>query len=98
MKTAGVREIKNNLSAYLRDVRRGAVIRISDRGEVVAELRPPAAPAGPEAEYERLVAEGKIIPPSHAFSAALVPTPRTRAKFQAGFVNELIDADRGEPR
>ena len=38
----GIRELKARLSSYVRRVRRGEVIRVTDRGEVVAELRPPA--------------------------------------------------------
>ena len=42
MKTAGVRELKARLSHFLAEVRRGEVVLITDRGEVVAELRKPA--------------------------------------------------------
>jgi prevent-host-death family protein len=41
MKTVGVRELKNRLSEYLRQVRSGASVLVTDRGEVVAELTPP---------------------------------------------------------
>lgn len=41
MKTVGVRELKNRLSEYLRDVRAGERVLVTDRGEVVAELAPP---------------------------------------------------------
>lgn len=41
MKTVGVRELKNRLSEYLRDVRAGEGLLVTDRGEVVAELSPP---------------------------------------------------------
>ena len=41
MKTVGVRELKNRLSEYLRAVRRGESVLVTDRGEVVAELSPP---------------------------------------------------------
>ena len=46
MTTVGIRELKNRLSAYLRMVRRGEAILITDRGEVVAELRQPASVPG----------------------------------------------------
>ena len=42
-KIVGIKELKNNLSAYLREVRQGARVFVSDRGEVVAELREPGA-------------------------------------------------------
>jgi antitoxin (DNA-binding transcriptional repressor) of toxin-antitoxin stability system len=41
MKTVGLRELKNHLSEYVRHVRKGHRVLITDRGEVVAELRPP---------------------------------------------------------
>jgi hypothetical protein len=42
-KTVGIKELKNNLSAYLREVRRGTRVLVSDRGEIVAEIREPGA-------------------------------------------------------
>ena len=41
MRTVGVRELKNRLSAYLRDVQSGEGVLVTDRGKVVAELTPP---------------------------------------------------------
>ena len=41
MQTVGVRELKNKLSEYLRRVRLGERILVTDRGEVVAEFAPP---------------------------------------------------------
>ena len=41
MKEVGIRELKNRLSEYIRLVREGEVVMVTDRGEVVAELRPP---------------------------------------------------------
>jgi prevent-host-death family protein len=40
MITVGVRELKNNLSHYLRDVKRGKPITITERGQSVAILMP----------------------------------------------------------
>jgi antitoxin (DNA-binding transcriptional repressor) of toxin-antitoxin stability system len=40
MKTVGLRELKNRLSEYIRQVRSGQAVVITDRGRVVAELRP----------------------------------------------------------
>ena len=36
----GSRELKTRLGTYLRRVRRGATLLVTDRGEPVAELRP----------------------------------------------------------
>jgi len=42
MKAVGVRELKNRLSEYLRLVRGGEEILVTDRGQVIAELRQPS--------------------------------------------------------
>jgi hypothetical protein len=42
MKAVGVRELKNRLSEYLRLVKNGEEILVTDRGDVVAELRQPS--------------------------------------------------------
>jgi prevent-host-death family protein len=41
MKTVGLRELKNRLSEYVREVRSGEGVLVTDLGEVVAELVPP---------------------------------------------------------
>ena len=41
--SVGIRELRARLSSYVRRVRRGEVIRVTDRGEIVAELRPPSS-------------------------------------------------------
>lgn len=41
MKAVGLRELKNRLSAYVRQVRAGEGVLVTDRGQVVAELGPP---------------------------------------------------------
>jgi prevent-host-death family protein len=38
--TVGSRELKTRLGTYLRKVRRGATLVVTDRGEPIAELRP----------------------------------------------------------
>lgn len=42
MRRAGIREVRQNLSALLREVRKGREIVITDRGEPVARLLPPS--------------------------------------------------------
>jgi len=42
MKAVGIKQLKARLSEYLRHVRAGETILITDREEVVAELRPAA--------------------------------------------------------
>jgi len=40
MKSVGVKQLKTRLSEYLRLVRNGETVLVTDRDEVVAELRP----------------------------------------------------------
>ena len=53
MKAVGVRELKAQLSRYLREVQAGEVILVTDRGRVVAELRVPGPGATAESEADR---------------------------------------------
>ena len=41
IKTVGVKDLKNKLSAYLREVRAGVRLLVSDRDTVVAEMHEP---------------------------------------------------------
>jgi antitoxin (DNA-binding transcriptional repressor) of toxin-antitoxin stability system len=61
MRTAGVREVKDRLSEFLRLVKNGEQVLITDRGEVVAMLGPPGS-AFEKAEFpmlERMILEGR---------------------------------------
>jgi antitoxin (DNA-binding transcriptional repressor) of toxin-antitoxin stability system len=95
-KTTGIRELRNNLSRIIRSLRPGEVIAVTDRGELVAELR--GAPGARESmspmlqRYEHLVATGAIRP------AAARSASRGRwgagVSLPAGTAKRLIDADR----
>src|SRR2546426_12152310 len=95
MKQVGLRELKNRLSEYVRLVRAGEHVQVTDRGQVVAELLPPAPPKGRDlaaglAELER---RGLLRPPpaeGRARYARLPPPPPTRAPRRP------LDEARGE--
>jgi antitoxin (DNA-binding transcriptional repressor) of toxin-antitoxin stability system len=53
MKAVGVRELKAHLSRYLREVRAGEVILVTDRQRVVAELRAPGSSGLEESDTDR---------------------------------------------
>ena len=55
----GVRELRQNLSVYLRRVKRGETLEVTERGETVAKLTPARVP---QTKLERLIAEGKVRP------------------------------------
>jgi antitoxin (DNA-binding transcriptional repressor) of toxin-antitoxin stability system len=98
MKTAGVRELKAHLSGYLRDVERGDVVLVTDRGRVVAELRAPGsaerALAPADLRYRKLVSEG-LLRPAAAPGSARWPAARS-PRLRRGTSRDLLDAERGE--
>ncbi|MGH9322737.1 MAG: type II toxin-antitoxin system Phd/YefM family antitoxin [Vicinamibacteria bacterium] len=93
--TAGIRELRDNLSRYIRRIAAGERISITAHGRVVAELVPPATPsrAGRRSRFDELVASGVIRPPIDAGD----PTEGwPEIRLPAGTAAELIDSDRGE--
>lgn len=94
MKAVGVRELKNRLSEYLRAVRRGERVLITDRGQVIAELRPPGAPGdeGLPPALARLVREHTAIGLPNA-ADAYPAQPRRAAE---GTARRLLDELRDE--
>jgi antitoxin (DNA-binding transcriptional repressor) of toxin-antitoxin stability system len=97
MKTAGIRELKNRISAYVREVENGETVLVTDRGRVVAELRPPGAAeraALPtDLRYRRLVDAGVIRPAARTRSVRLAGLPAHR--LTRGTAQDLLDEERG---
>lgn len=64
LRTVNIRALKDRLSAYLKDVQRGDVVLVSDRGRVVAEIRPPLVNAhaieSTEGKLQRLAEAGVL--------------------------------------
>lgn len=56
----GTKELKNRLSHYVRRVRDGDVVEITDRGTVVAEIRAVRPTQSVNAALAKLEAEGVI--------------------------------------
>jgi antitoxin (DNA-binding transcriptional repressor) of toxin-antitoxin stability system len=98
MKTVGVRDLKNRLSEYLRRVRSGESVLVTDRGEVVAELSPPGQlkadptiPAGLQALAKRgLITLGTAESDLHLYPA--LPRGRRERRHSAA---ELLNEERG---
>ncbi len=82
MKTVDVKLLKNRLSAYLREVKDGEVVLVTDRGRVVAELRQPSTGVPLSAHdqvLERLCAEGVLVAGLPQDPRAYRPSPLCRA-------------------
>ena len=94
MTSAGIRELKDNLSRYIRRIEAGERIAITAHGRVVAELVPPGSESRRDRKpFDDLVASGIIRPPVEAGDPAY-GWPDIR--LPAGTAAELIDAERGE--
>ena len=95
MVSTGIRELKDNLSRYIRRIEAGERIAITAHGRVVAELVPPgtsAARRGPT-RFDELVAAGVIRPPLESGD----PTEDwPDIRLPPGTAAGLIAADRGE--
>lgn len=94
MISTGIRELKDNLSRYIRRIEAGERIAITAHGRVVAELVPPGAKTrNAGSRFDELIASGVIRPPLEAGDPTAgwpdIALPR-------GTAAKLIDADRGE--
>jgi prevent-host-death family protein len=91
----GIRELKDNLSSYIRRVEAGERVRVTAHGRVVAELVPPGARASRASigRWEELMAAGLLHPPVEA-GDPFEDWPDIRLPH--GSAAELIDSDRGE--
>jgi prevent-host-death family protein len=97
MRAIGVRDLKANLSRYLRDVERGEVVLVTDRGRVVAELRGAPEAARAESDVERglrLLAARSPLSAHEPHDPGAYPASPLRAK--EGTARALLDAERGE--
>ncbi|HXO28417.1 MAG TPA: type II toxin-antitoxin system prevent-host-death family antitoxin [Thermoanaerobaculia bacterium] len=56
----GCRELKTRLGAYMRQVKAGATLIVTERGRPIAEVRPVAAGAGLEERLYQLAARGLV--------------------------------------
>lgn len=96
MTVVGIRELKARLSEYLSKVRTGENILVTDRGRVVAELRPPG-PTSWEAEVgpglAALASRGSL-----RLGAPNEPSlyPELAPLLPAGASAQLLDEERGE--
>lgn len=84
----GVRELRQNLSKYLRRVVRGETLEVTDRGRPVAVLAPLPEPSSP---LERLVASGRAVRPSEDLLALLPPRGRVSTRLSRALLEERAE-------
>jgi prevent-host-death family protein len=91
MRSAGIREVKNRLSEFLRLVREGESVLITDHGKVVAQILPPPAYLGTPHESEeealqRLARAGQLVRATGTLPSAHgppLPPPATPVDLEA---------------
>lgn len=89
MRIVGIKDLKNQLSEYVRAAAGGETVLVTDRNRVVAELVPPASgrsAAPSDALLAEAVRQGWITPPP--LGASGVPPRRPVAPFD-DFLAEL---------
>jgi len=86
----GVRELRQNLSIYLRRVRAGQTLEVTERGRPVARLMPLEQHM---TAYDRLAADGKIVP-----ATARIDDPPPPVKLPPGelTISEALEEQRAE--
>jgi antitoxin (DNA-binding transcriptional repressor) of toxin-antitoxin stability system len=96
MKVVGIREFKDRLSEYVRMARRGEDILLTERGEVVAELRGPDK-IRPAAHSNPVVADlhrrGLLVQAGLNDPAVYPKFPRL---LRGRSALDLLDEDRGD--
>lgn len=91
----GIRELKDNLSAYIRRVEAGERVSVTAHGRVVAELVPPGTGVEPRSlgRWDELMAAGVLHAPTES-GDPFEDWPIIR--LPPGTAAELIDRDRDE--
>jgi prevent-host-death family protein len=88
----GVRELRQNLSVYLRHVREeGRAYEVTERGEPVAHLTP--MPDRQLSSYERMLAEGRITPATRPWEELPEPLPPLPGKQLSDVLREMRDEE-----
>jgi prevent-host-death family protein len=85
----GVRELRQNLSVYLDKVKDGQTLQVTEFGRVVALLSP--MPAEKLSPFERMVREGRAMPPKGSLKDRRPPQP---APPGTPSTEEMLAADR----
>jgi antitoxin (DNA-binding transcriptional repressor) of toxin-antitoxin stability system len=95
MVSAGIRELKNNLSHYVRRIEAGERVVVTAHGRIIAELGPPSAAVGDpgRSRYDELVAAGVARLPLET-GDPFEDWPDLR--LPRGTAAQLIDEDRGD--
>lgn len=88
----GIRELRQNLSVYLRRVQEeGTSYEVTERGEPVARLTPLAD--RPTSIYQQMVADGRITPATRRWEEIPHPLPARPGKQLSEVLQEMRDEE-----
>lgn len=104
MQAVNIGELKNNLSHYLRQVRKGNEVIINDRSRIIAPIVPPEPEIDYEAELLELAAQGKVRLAEERVTEEFInemlncelPRPKTKGKKAVEILRRIMDEERGE--
>jgi len=96
LKTVGIKELKNNLSAYLREVRTGARILVSDRNVIVAELHEPLSRDSLSQDINPQLLEWVKAGMLRLPSSEKTTLPRSPVRLKDGLALTLLNQERQE--
>jgi len=96
MLTADVAELGAGLRDYLRRVRDGEEVVVTEQGQEIARLVPAPRPGPTDAAYADLVARGLVIPPVREPSQDTSDLPLASAA--GGLLLQALLAERAEGR
>lgn len=95
IKTVGIKALKDNLSHYLREVKQGILILVTDRGKVIAELKQP--------ELENTINKENSIIKNWIQQGWLIPATKKKQecvasglKLKKGTALKILEKDRAE--
>jgi prevent-host-death family protein len=87
----GVRELRQNLSVYLRRVKAGETLEVTEHGRLVARLAPPLDEA--MSPYERMKAEGRIKPATVRWKDVPLPLKLGPGPSLSEILRQMRDED-----
>ena len=90
----GVRELRQNLSVYLREIERGKSFEVTDRGQPVAMLVPLPRAATP---LQKLVATGRASAPTGDLLDLGPPKGRVSSAASAALAQDREDSLQRRP-
>ncbi len=86
----GVRELRQNLSVYLRRVKEGETLEVTEHGQPIARLTP--RPPESMSIIDRLIAEGRATP-ARGRLVDLPPPPKIAGRPLSEILQEMRDED-----